>query len=308
MGVYGSNPLPLPPPSTNAPLFDVHISDASTGSPPASVGSGTSMTITFYFTARSPEQALLFYDTTTGSYQLVQGSTLTPESLVAEPLEGQITVVFDSTSFPAITDLGGTVFTVALPPAGDSTTTADVSPDVAQASIAGASAGATSYVTDSGGAATGLSTTVTFQTSSELGLNLTPLQDSRAVAIPTADSSPATDGLPLGQPGKSGDQKGPLQDLLNALGSFLNEVVDPPADGRPQTGEPGQLNIPGRVPPAQPEESEPPGPGQPSSKEQGGSDAAAVFFAESLADDRPGILEQPYGSPADRQQLLGGTP
>lgn len=56
---------------------------------------------------------LLFVNPATGEFEPVRGSTKVPDSLLFDPGNREITVVFDETSFPRLQDLTGTQFVVA---------------------------------------------------------------------------------------------------------------------------------------------------------------------------------------------------
>jgi Bacterial Ig domain len=61
---------------------------------------------------------LLFFDRSTDTFVPVRASTLVPNSLVVDAVHRRITIVFDNTSLPKLTDLTGTPFAViARPPA-----------------------------------------------------------------------------------------------------------------------------------------------------------------------------------------------
>ncbi len=56
--------------------------------------------------------SLRFFDRATGTFVPVAGSTAVPDSLVVDPVNHTITIVFDGTSLPSVTALTGTRFAV----------------------------------------------------------------------------------------------------------------------------------------------------------------------------------------------------
>src|SRR5581483_10977373 len=103
---YNSNP-------ESAAIAAVDFYDVRT----SGSGADARLVVTFrYNPGLGPNPVLMFFDPTTGGYRAVAGSRLVPQSLVVDPVNHTITVVFDLTSFPALTDLRRTVFAIALTP------------------------------------------------------------------------------------------------------------------------------------------------------------------------------------------------
>lgn len=101
-----------------------------------------------------------FYDPVRRRFVPVQGSRLVPNSLRIDPVARTITVVFDGTSFPAVTELRGTVFTVSVTQAEGRSAT--VAPQLATAAPTAPGA---------------FSTTTTFVSTATRTLSLTPSED-----------------------------------------------------------------------------------------------------------------------------------
>jgi hypothetical protein len=139
---------------------------------------GAQLVVTFRFPAGAGVPTLMFFDPAQGKYVPVAGSALFPPVQVA-PGVLSVTVVFDATSFPQLSSLNGSVFTIVLAPAQLSTQTT-ISPALSLADRSGS----------------GLTVTrdLSFQASG-LTVGLRPSQDVTA-AVARADlSGGGDDGL-----------------------------------------------------------------------------------------------------------------
>jgi hypothetical protein len=91
----------------------------------AGAGAGDRLTVTFSYPGSAGSAVGLdFYDPATRTFRPVEGSLVAPGSLVIDEARHTITLVLDRTSFPRVTALHGTIFTVSVPvpqavPAGD---------------------------------------------------------------------------------------------------------------------------------------------------------------------------------------------
>jgi hypothetical protein len=122
------------------------------------------LTVTFHYSGGKGQPVMLeFFDPDTNQYRSVVGSRLAPQSVTFDLVAETVTIVFDATSFPALTALGGTVFTIAL--AVPTSTGETISPAVAIAA------------TSNTGLSSGLAQPAVFQTGTQLTLTLTPTQD-----------------------------------------------------------------------------------------------------------------------------------
>jgi predicted outer membrane repeat protein len=132
---------------------------------------GAQLVVTFRFPAGAGVPQLMFFDPAQGKFVPVVGSTLFPPVQVA-PGVLSVTVVFDATSFPQISSLTGSVFTIVLAPV-QATTQTTISPALSLADRSGS----------------GLTVTreLTFQ-GSGLTVGLRPSQDATA-AVSRADLS-----------------------------------------------------------------------------------------------------------------------
>ncbi|HTU23523.1 MAG TPA: Ig-like domain-containing protein [Gemmataceae bacterium] len=72
---------------------------------------------TFQLSRGEGTPALEYFDTASQSFKPVLGSTLLPNSLVIDSVDGTITLILDESSTPRLTDLSGTVFVVSIPQA-----------------------------------------------------------------------------------------------------------------------------------------------------------------------------------------------
>ncbi|MCI0464844.1 MAG: FG-GAP-like repeat-containing protein [Gemmataceae bacterium] len=135
----------------------------------------TTLTATFRFPAGAVNPTLKFFDEATQTYQVVQGSTLGPNSLLIDRVGNVIQVTLDRTSFPSIRDLGGTVFTIAV-----ATPTSDTTSVLPAVALAVTSSPSTS-VTDAS-VANSLVRTTTFVSTNQLTLALSASQDSQLTA------------------------------------------------------------------------------------------------------------------------------
>jgi hypothetical protein len=192
VALYQSNPTGVP--LSSAVFFDARVSSTLNGQPTQFAPADTTLIVTFRFPPTVTNPTLLFFDPLTGAYRPVQSSPPPPGVQLPNPAPGEITVVFDSKSFPAITDLGGTVLAIPISntPAGDR-------PSDAGASLAGAAISTPATITTTlspsvaialgrqgdgvNDAGSGMSSPVTFTSSNNLSLNLTASQD--RVAAPT---------------------------------------------------------------------------------------------------------------------------
>jgi hypothetical protein len=163
--VYGSNPTGV---SINGEMFtDFKIENAS---------SNDTAIVVFTIPAGVTAPKLKFFDTSNSTWEPVSGSTLVgPQGGTGYQLDqtaDTITVSFDSSSFPAVNQLTGTVFTIAISGATSATVTVGVFPALASnESLPAVSA--------------------SFTSSSSLSLTLTPLQQG---AITTSNLSTNTGG------------------------------------------------------------------------------------------------------------------
>jgi hypothetical protein len=184
VGVYGSNPTGHPLPVNTVAIYDAHVNGASdndvlvlTFKLPPGVTQSLLQAVTALQKAGQFAQAAAllaqvvpyFYDPSTGSFVRVQGSTRFPNSLQIDLVNGTVTIIIDSTSFPSLSLLTGTVFTVSVPVVNTPAiqTTATVSPTLSLALPTDASA---------------MTQQATFQTSTSLTLTLSPSLDSRGSA------------------------------------------------------------------------------------------------------------------------------
>jgi hypothetical protein len=161
--IYSGNPTPVPINGTT--FLDYKVNNAN---------SSAVAIVVFSFPAGTALPTLAFFDTSTNTWEPVAGSTIVPNSYRVNTTNDTITVTFDSSSFPTITQLTGTVFTVAIPATNTTpSSTVGVFPPVVS--------------TDNNAAAVQAS----FVSSSSLSLTLTPLQQG---AITTSQSNNASGG------------------------------------------------------------------------------------------------------------------
>jgi hypothetical protein len=118
---YNDNPQPGVP-VAGVSYYDIRATNAA---------NGARLTVTFRFPEGSGVPELEFFDATQGKYVPVIGSTHFPPVIVGPGVEA-VTVVFDDTSFPQLSALHGSVFTIVIAPLTiDDTTT--ISPALALA-------------------------------------------------------------------------------------------------------------------------------------------------------------------------------
>jgi len=183
--VYSSNPTGV---SINGEMFtDFKIENAS---------SNDTAIVVFTIPAGVSSPKLKFFDTSNNTWESVSGSTLIgPQGGTGYQLDqvaDTITVSFDSSSFPAINQLTGTVFTIAISGATSATVTVGVFPALASnESLPAVSA--------------------SFTSSSSLSSTLTPLQQG---AITTTSQSTNTSG---------GDGSGSSDDDVQALWDYFDD-------------------------------------------------------------------------------------
>ena len=205
VGVYGGG-NPTTTPLGQGSFFDVRVTDSLTGSPER-LSAGSSVSVTFDFPPTRSGATLLYFDPASQKFVPVVTDTLPRGTSSLGPSGGEITIVLDDSSFPLITALGGTVFTVALP--ADSTTTSS-SDQTSATTTTTTTTASTSASTSSDGSTTtssnvaaslvltrgnggpadtaGGTASVTFQTSSQLSVSLTPLQSGQAVVSQSAET------------------------------------------------------------------------------------------------------------------------
>lgn len=155
-------------------LYDVRVTGAVAGS---------TLTAVFHYDGvGTREPVLTFFDTTTQTFQPVQGSLIKLNSFIVDLKNEIITVIFDATSVPVITAMHGTVFAIAVPaPPGSTSSTTISDPSVSIAATKStAKIGTTDSNTSSGG------TVVTFRTSSQLSVNVNAVQDSSRLSNSSA--------------------------------------------------------------------------------------------------------------------------
>lgn len=157
---------------------------------------GGQVTVTFTVPGATRAPVLFFYDSETQSYRRVKGSDTVTNSLDFDPDTGTLKLVLDASSFPKIGDLTGTVFTITLPSAAPTTSTAapttfattttSLTPTTAQAAVRTSSS-------DRSDSSSSNTTTVTFRTSSKLGLSFNAAQDSARAARAASGSGSTED-------------------------------------------------------------------------------------------------------------------
>jgi len=180
--VYSGNPTPVPINGVN--FLDYKVQNAT---------SGDVAIVVFSFTAGLTNPTLAFFDSNTNTWEPVAGSTIVPNSYRVNTTNNTITVIFDSSSFPTITELTGTVFTVAIPATNNTpSSTVGVFPPVVS--------------TENSGTAV----QTTFVSSSSLSLTLTPLQQGTI----TTSQSTNTGG---------GDGDGSSDPNIQALWDYFND-------------------------------------------------------------------------------------
>jgi len=102
--IYSGNPTPVPINGTT--FLDYKVLNAN---------SSAVAIVVFSFPSGLTNPTLAFFDTSNDTWEPVAGSTIVPNSYRVNTTNDTITVTFDSSSFPTITQLTGTVFTVAIP-------------------------------------------------------------------------------------------------------------------------------------------------------------------------------------------------
>ena len=218
---YRDNPQPAFVFGTN--FYDVRV----TGSGPDAL-----LVVTFRFSEVNATDAVLrFYDQAAGAYVPIRSATRFP--VVVDLATRTITVTFDATSFPKLTDLTGTVFSISVtvPPSSPQST---LSP-AASLAFAGQGSGAQE---------------VTFQPSTQLALSLVPSQ----VTAQNAARADLSGGGGDDQAGMSDADFNFLTDLLNrAFPDGASDTAGKPDRGKPPAG-PGDR--PATVRPGE-EESDP---------------------------------------------------
>jgi hypothetical protein len=186
--VYQSDPEARE--ADGAAFYDLQVDNAS---------DETTLTATFSFPAGAANPTLKFFDEATNTYQIVQGSTLGPNSLVIDRVANVIQVTFDRSSSPSIRNLNGTVFTIAVPTT--TTQTTDVSPSLALANTSSPSNTVSDTATENG-----LVQTTTFVSTNQLTLALSASQDSQLTASRAALGGGGESGTGLSAaPEEAGD-------------------------------------------------------------------------------------------------------
>ena len=109
------NGNPAPVAIAGAAFFDVRVSTTIDGQPLGTVPPDTTLLVTFQFPPVSADETLLFFDPATNSFQPVVSGPLPNGAPTSDPTDGRFTALFTRDSFPEITELGGTVFTIAVP-------------------------------------------------------------------------------------------------------------------------------------------------------------------------------------------------
>ncbi len=211
VATYLANPTATP---VAAPAFfyDVRVSDSLTGKALGLALPGISVAVTFRFPP-TPGAGLRFFLTPLGIFLPVLGSATTPVP-PPDPAHGQIQTVLDLTSLPPVTGLGGTVFTVTLVRERSSNSN-ESAQNTTTATLGSALVAAASRADPPAG-----QTVVAFQSSSDLTVSLTPLQDSRAVA-----NRPVSE---VDDPKKLGAQAAEVVDeTIRLVDQILRQVFGP---------------------------------------------------------------------------------
>jgi hypothetical protein len=173
---YGSDPEAVA--FNAADFFDVRV----TG-----VDAETELKVTFTYDAKTGVNGVLnFFDSHLDKFVKVRDGDLTPNNFVIDTLHHTITVVFSKTSNPTITELNGTVFSVAVDNPNSQTQTT-VSPGLALSSLSGNSPGSL-----------GGFKAASFQNTSQVNFLLSSSQDSR-----TGDSGEGATAAGDNQPDKA---------------------------------------------------------------------------------------------------------
>ncbi len=285
IGLYGENPTPVA--LDGARFYEARVTTAEPGDV---------LVVTFRFPPGVGLGDLLYFDPATNSFRPLQGSKLVPNSLRVDPARGEITVVFDQTSFPALGALNGSVFTVAT--VQTTPTPVRITPPLAAAD---APPGA-------------FARTVTFTSTTQITSTLTA-----SPARPAADgtSAAALSGSGEGEPEAQQDE------VLILLRQLLGDQVDwlfPEANrgagapARPPvadtvTPEPSDAPGPGAADPAPTPPSEPlPGPQMRSELGPIGDDFANFAPADECAADAGDTFRpQPAAPPAPAAERDPGT-
>jgi hypothetical protein len=111
LALYGTNPGPPGSVDPSVPVgvvvasavYDVRVTGAA---------GGDRLTVTYAIPPGTALASLLFFNPVTNSFVPVNGSTVVPNSYSVDEAAHTVTVIFDQTSFPTLTRLGGTRFAV----------------------------------------------------------------------------------------------------------------------------------------------------------------------------------------------------
>lgn len=104
---------------------------------------------------------LTFFNRATGTYEMVQGSALLGNAIFIDPIHHTITLILDSSSFPSILSLTGTVFTITVPQTTSTSSQTSIPLPVSSSTSAGLTGpgeGSGSAQNTSIGGSTGLAT------------------------------------------------------------------------------------------------------------------------------------------------------
>lgn len=194
---YGTNPEDDP--IEDGDFFDVRVTGASEDG---------ELAVTFEFTGDPTQVQLLFLDPSTNTYQPVLGSTLNPSSLQLDTTNKTITVVFDSTSFPTLQELRGTVFSIGV----SSSSQGSLSPAV---SLAANRQGISR--------AFAASKSVRFRSSSQLSISLTASQDSAGSGSIQSLKRTALEQEPVGEPNAEAFTE-VIENLIQAMKESLQDM------------------------------------------------------------------------------------
>ena len=114
IGTYDANPAQVD--INSATFFEVRVSATLNGQPLSTIPEGTFVDVTFHTPPVPLDYQLLYLDPVQNVYVPAQSGPLPPGVPPSDPAQGLFTIALNRNSLPAVTGLGGTVFTVALPP------------------------------------------------------------------------------------------------------------------------------------------------------------------------------------------------
>jgi hypothetical protein len=210
------------------------------------VGRNGQLKVVFRFT-QDGTPTLFFFDVESQSFLPVSGSKFAPNSQVIDLAARTITVVFDSSSFPTIFGLGGTVFTISVPTASATASTASTTAVATGTATTTTTTTTTTTITPATSLAftqsTGTTSGATTDSSSGFGVSVTFQRNSeRTISLNASLKSSQTTSGSAGSETEEDDKKDEKKKdgMEQAAPGDTEKPPEKPEDEKPEAKEEGE--------------------------------------------------------------------